>query len=425
MSFAKVRAVGGQAALFLLAFAIGKGSAFFGPLLLSQVMSVQDYGTAELALSIGVVVAQILSFGIPGAIPQLVLIHKDGRVLDLVFFVVVSIGLLGLGVAAAIYAASGPPLPVFAALTMAGGAAQIAASVYYRAMGRRFGILVADNLSLYLFILVGGLVFAALGRVPLGPVIAGYGAVALGFTVFALVGLTRTLRPQFFTAYVAARRMGFFMMVNSLVYFAIVNSSRVLVGYFLSVEAVSVYSVCFRVAAAIFLVHQLIVTAFFKTLYEASVEWFDRFYLGLLALTMTGAAVILIAFHLFGAVLLPGWVAYFPEMAAILPIVCMQTIWWVSLAQLELRINRALISRQATLWLLACAGLMLVTLELLHLLALLTLPVAALVFACTLFLALQAQLFLLRRNGVPLPRTRLALFAPLVFLIPAILQQVG
>ncbi|MGK9164798.1 hypothetical protein KXR53_00790 [Inquilinus limosus] len=421
MNLARVRAVGWQAALFLLAFALGKGSAFFGPLLLSQIMSIQDYGTAELGLSIGVIGAQILSFGIPGAIPQLVLIRKDDRVLDLLFFVVASIGVIGLAGAAIAYAVSGPLLHVFAGITIATAGAQVAASVYYRAMGRRFGILVADNLALYVFLIVGALVFAALRQVPLWPVIIGCGGAALGFTVFALFGLARTIRPRFLAAYADARRMGFFMMVNSLVNFAIVNSSRILVGWFLSVEAVSVYSVCFRISAAIFLVHQLIVTAFFKTLYEASVEWFDRFYLGLLALTMTGAAVILAGFELFGDRLLPGWSAHLPEMSRLLPIVCMQTIWWVSLAHVELRVNRALISHQATTWLVGCAGLMVATLALLRALDLLTLSVAALVFAGTLFLVLHIQLTLLRRNGVALPRMRVALFAPLLFLIPAVL----
>jgi O-antigen/teichoic acid export membrane protein len=419
MNLARVRAVGGQAALFLLAFALGKGSAFFGPLLLSQIMSIQDYGTAELGLSVGVVGAQILSLGIPGAIPQLVLIRKEDHVLDLLFFVTASIGLIGLGGAAVIYAASGPLLYVFAGIAIAGAGAQVAASVYYRSMGRRFGILVADNLALYVFMIVGGLVFVVLGRVPLWAIILGCGAVAAGFTLFALAGLARTIRPRFLAAHVDARKMGFFMMVNSLVYFAIVSSSRILVGWFLSVEAVSIYSVCLRVAGAIFLVHQLITTVYFKTLYEAPADWFDRYYLKLLAITMAGAAVILAGFELFGDRLLPGWTAYFPQMSRILPIVCMQTIWWVSLAQVEMRINRALISRQATMWLLICAALMLAVMAALHALALLTLQVAALVFACTLFLALHAQLALLWRHGVRLPRMRIALFVPLVFLIPA------
>lgn len=419
MNLARVRAVGGQAMLFLLAFALGKGSAFFGPLLLSQIMTVQDYGTAELGLSIGVVGAQLLSLGVPGAIPQLVLIRKEDHVLDLLFFVTGSIGLIGLGFAAVSYVVSSPLLHVFAGVALAGAGAQLAASVYYRAKGRRFGILVADNLALYAFLIVGALVFVALRQVPLWAVIIGCGAVSLGFTLFALAGLARTIRPRFLAAHVDARKMGFFMMVNSLVYFAIVSSSRILVGWFFSVEAVSVYSVCLRVSGAIFLVHQLITTVYFRKLYEAPADWFDRYYLKLLAITMAGAAVILAGFELFGDRLLPGWTAYFPQMSRLLPIVCMQTIWWVSLAQVEMRINRALISRQATMWLLISAALMVATLSVLNALGLLTLSVAALVFACTLFVALQAQLALLWRNGVRLPRMRIALFVPLVFLIPA------
>jgi O-antigen/teichoic acid export membrane protein len=423
MNLARVRAVGGQAALFLLAFGVAKGIAFFGPLLLSQIMAIQDYGTVELSLSIGVIGAQILSLGIPGAIPQLILIRKDGRVLDLLFFVIASIGVLGLAAAAVAYLGSDDLLYVFAGIAIAGAGAQITTSVYYRATGRRFHTLVADNLSLYLFLVVGGLVFAVLGRVPLWPVILGYGGIAIGLTAFSAIGLARTIRPQFLAAHVDARRMGFFMMVNSLAYFTIVNSSRILIGYFLSVEAVSIYSVCFRISIAIFLVHQLVGTAFFKTLYEASAEWFDRYFAILLGITMAGAAVILTVFELYGAVLLPGWAGHMDQMSGVLPITCMQVIWWVSLALLELRINRALISKQATLWLVACAGLMIVALAVLSALHLLTLASAALVFSCTLFLALQAQLFLLRRNGVPLPKTQMALFAPLVFLVPAFFLQ--
>jgi len=419
MNLARVRAVGGQAMVFLLAFALGKGSAYFGPLLLSQIMTVQDYGSAELGLSIGLIGAQLLSLGVPGAIPQLVLIRKENHVLDLLFFVTASIGVIGLGGAAVAYAVSGPLLHVFAGVAIAGAGAQVAASVYYRANGRRFGILVADNLALYTFLIVGALVFLILRQVPLWAMIVGCGSIALGFTVFALAGLARTIRPRFFAAHADARKMGFFMMVNSLVYFTIVSSSRILVGWFLSVEAVSVYSVCFRVAGAIFLVHQLVITAYFTRLYESSAEWFDRYYLKLLAVTMAGAAIIVAGFELFGDRLLPGWTAYFPQMSRLLPIVCMQTILWVSLAQVEMRINRALISHQATMWLLICAGVMVATLAALHSFGLLTLPVAVLVFACTLFLALQAQLALLWRHGVKLPRMRIALFAPLIFLIPA------
>ncbi|MDR6288959.1 O-antigen/teichoic acid export membrane protein [Inquilinus ginsengisoli] len=423
MNLARVRAIGGQAALFLMAFALGKGIAFFGPLLLSQIMNIQDYGTAELSLSVGTIGAQVLSLGILGAIPQLVLIRKEDRVQDLLFFVVASIGVLGLAAAAVAYAASSDLLYAFAAIAIVGTGAQLTAATYYRTIGRRYRTLVSDNLSLYLFLAVGGVVFLMLGRVPLGPVVLGYGGVVLGVTIFSFIALARTIRPHFFAAHADARRMGFFMMVNSLVYFTIVNSSRVLIGYFLSVEAVSVYSVCFRISIAIFLVHQLVGTAFYKTLYEASAEWFDRYFVILLAVTMVGASVLLTTFELYGAVLLPAWAGYMDQMSGVLPITCMQVIWWVSLALLEFRINRTLISKQATLWLVACAGLMIVALATLSALHLLTLATAALVFACTLFLALQAQLFLLRRNRVPLPKTQIALFAPLVFLVPAFFLQ--
>jgi len=102
----------------------------------------------------------------------------------------------------------------------------------------------------------------------------------------------------------------------------------------------------------------------------------------------------------------------------ILPITCIQAIWWVSMSQIALRLDRALITRTATVWLGGCVALLVASLAILDAVGLLSLISASAVFAATLLLAVQIQLHLLRRNGVDLRRTRLAVWAPLL-LAPA------
>lgn len=422
MTLARLKAVGGKAALFLLAFGVSKAVAFFGSLAMSQAMSVSDYGVVELALSAGMICAQLLSLGIPGTIPQLVLIRKEPKVDDLLFFMVGTIGAAGLLAAALAWAVSDDLLYTFAALTVVGAGTQLAFTVYCRAMGLRYGNLLADNLSLYLVLLLCGLVFAVSRPVTLPPLAAGSALIAVCVTAAALAGLARSIRPNFAAAYHDARRVGFFMMINGLVYFAIANSSRILLGFFQSVEAVSVYSVCFRIATGIVLIHQLFATAFFRSLYGSTDAWFDRFFLLCLGLTMLAGAGVLVVFDLYGPVLLPAYAAHFAEMKAILPIVCIQVIWWVSQGQIAFRLDRGLITRRATPWLVGCAGVMVLVMAVLDTLGLLTLTTATMTFALGLFLALQVQLALLRRNGADLRRTRIGVFAPLLFLIPAFLQ---
>ena len=54
---------------FIIAFLFSKGSVFLAPLFLSKIISVKNYGVIEYALSIGMILASILNFGITSAYP--------------------------------------------------------------------------------------------------------------------------------------------------------------------------------------------------------------------------------------------------------------------------------------------------------------------------------------------------------------------
>ncbi len=76
MDFTDVRRASPKIASFVLAFGLSKGVAFAGPLFLSQIMAIGDYGAIEFGLSVGTIVAQVLSLGVTGAVFQIVLIRK-------------------------------------------------------------------------------------------------------------------------------------------------------------------------------------------------------------------------------------------------------------------------------------------------------------------------------------------------------------
>jgi O-antigen/teichoic acid export membrane protein len=424
MTLAEFRRVGLKVSSFLSAFGLAKGAAFIGPLLLSQLMSIDDYGAAEFGLSVGAIAAQLVSLGITGAIPQLMLVRKEDRVLDILFFQVLVTGGLAM-LAAVIVGLSGWGWHgAFACVAVGGAGAQLASSVYFRAKGWRYAIMLADNLSLYIFILVGGAILLAFGAPDSRSISIGYGSVVLATLLASAAGFTALVRPAFLKAYREAISIGFFMMVNGVIYVGLANSSRILVGTFMSLEDVSLYSICFRLSAAIMLVHSMMVTAFFKKMYEGEPEWFDWFYVRCLSVMMAVAVLLLVAFDLFGGVIIPAWRDKIPHLTAVLPITCIQAIWWVSMSQIALRLDRALITRQATGWLAVCVALMVITLAVLDVAGLLTLVTASSVFAAILLLAIQIQLYLLRRAGVHLRRTRLAIWAPLL-LAPVTLAFLG
>lgn len=418
MTIAELRRVGLKISSFLLAFGLSKGVAFAGPLLLSQLMAIEDYGAIEFGLSIGVVVSQIMSLGVTGAVPQMMLIKKDRQVLDILLFQTLVTGILSFLAAVIVYAGGLGWSGIFACIAVAGAGAQITSSVYFRARGWPYAIMLADNLSLYAFILIGFVILLAVGAPNAHSVSVGYGAVFAAVLVSVATGLMVTIRPGFFRAYMEAISIGFFMMVNSIIYVSLANSSRILIGSFMSLEEVSLYSICFRLSASIILVHSIVVTAYFKKMYEGDPEWFDWFYIRCLAAMLTVAVVLILTFDLFGGTLVSSWREQLPHLSVILPITCIQAIWWVSMSQIALRLDRALITRAATVWLAGCVALMVASLSILDAIGLLSLVSVSSVFAATLLLAVQIQLHLLRRSGVNLRRTRLAIWAPLL-LVPA------
>jgi len=418
MTIAELRRVGLRFSSFVFAFGFSKGIAFAGPLLLSQLMAIEDYGAVEFGLSVGVVMSQIMSLGVTGAIPQMVLIRKDRQVLDILFFQTLVTGILSF-LAAAIAQAAGSGWPgTFACIAVAGAGAQITGSIYFRTKGWPYAIMLADNLSLYAFILVGFVILLGIGVPDTRSISIGYGAVFAVVLVAAAGGLMVAVRPSFFRAYGEAISIGFFMMVNSIIYVALANSSRILIGTFMSLEDVSLYSICFRLSASIILVHSIVVTAFFKKMYEGDPEWFDWLYTRCLAAMLAVAIVLISTFDLFGGTLVSSWREQIPHLSVILPITCIQAIWWVSMSQIALRLDRALITRSATVWLAGCVALMVASLAILDAVGFLSLISVSSVFAATLLLAVQIQLHLLRRSGVNLRRTRLAVWAPLL-LVPA------
>lgn len=424
MTLAELRRAGLKVFSFLFAFGLSKGIAFAGPLLLSQVMAIEDYGAVEFGLSVGVVVAQVLSLGVTGAIPQIVLVKKDRQVLDILFFQTLATGALSfLAVAIAHASALGWP-EVFACIAVAGAGAQITSSVYFRAKGWPYAIMLADNLSLYAFILVGIVTLLAVGAPDSRSVSIGYGIVFIAILAAAGIGLIIAIQPGLFRSYGKAISIGFFMMVNSIIYVGLANSSRILIGIFMSLEDVSLYAICFRLSASIIIVHSIVVTAYFKKMYEGDPEWFDWFYIRCLSAMMGVAILLILAFDLFGGTLVSAWREKIPQLSVVLPITCIQAIWWVSMSQIALRLDRALITRKATIWLAACVVLMILALAMLDTVGMLSLVSASSVFAVTLLFAIQIQLYLLRRSGVNLRRTRFAIWVP-VLLVPSAFAFAG
>ena len=403
------------AAAFLVSFAGSKLAAFAGPLLVSQLLHADDYGAVELALSIGMPVALLLSTGLPAAATQAYLVEQTNADRHLATFSVAT-GTAAL-LASVLAWTAGSDLFVATCLAFVGlSAAQLGLSAYCRMRGLRVLTGWADNLALITMTGVAVIVWLAAGRLAPGELYLGM-AIALGVIV-ASAALARVRMPATGDrSYRDVARIGLPMMLNGLMLYLANGSQRLIVGVVFGLFEVAAYALCSRFSLVLILIHQTISTALFVQIYRLPSESIDRWFSKALA----GYAMV--AFVLSLAV--RHWAGELPfrmpvaEVVALFPLVASQTVLWIGTALLELPSNRegtAGASVKVTLGISAGAALLIWGM---HAGGSLTLARLCLLFDVALLAILLGQVALLRQRGISFRRT-LAV-APLA-LTPALLS---
>jgi O-antigen/teichoic acid export membrane protein len=391
-------------------FGLSKAAAFLAPLVLAAYLDSSSYGIIEYAWSCSALVATLLTLGIPAAIPQLSLLRRSVPVSDIMTLCVAGPGILltAAAVVALVIADSPTQAIVLSACTIA--LAQMTLSSYSRTFSHRNLAPWFEGLSIYGMAVVA-LCLAAMRLVDFSRLAILTTIVAAGIVVVALVLLARLRQAELIVRLRNATRIGLPLLAFTFSSIWAAVSGRVYIGAFLQIGDLSIYSVNFRIASALLIVHSIIATGLFARLYKMSSRQYDRFLsiylvaIALLAAAMTAALPVLVGqfrFRSIGTDNIDATVNLFP-------IVMLQIYAWGAWASLEIRLARTRRSAPAAkknIVLMIAIAAVLVGLGLQGLLSL---------RLCTILVSLQMlggvaiQLWTLWRRGAKMPRTLAAI----------------
>lgn len=333
---------------FLATFLSTKGLAFLGLLWIARSVGPATYGAIELSLAVGTIAGSIGLIGMHGAAPRLALVMGDEKIDDLLSFATFQVAATTVIAAAAVWILGLPPIWACLAGCSSTAAAQAALATYART--RALPIMnslvdasatIAMVLAVIALQLAGGVTIVHLAEV--FTILAVFVA-AVSFAVFRW-----RARANFRSSYQNALSMGWRMQVFGLTSVMFGAGLRPLLALTLSLSALGVYSLCFRVANLLLLVHQVVSTYIFAALYRAGSRGFDLVFtlvVGLLSVLSVGlwAAAPIMIHRVFPT--------YLPELLLIekvFPIIEAQVVLWIAEALLENRTNRFGLSTKAAL----------------------------------------------------------------------------
>jgi O-antigen/teichoic acid export membrane protein len=390
-------------------FGFSKAAAYLAPLLLAVWLDSSSYGIIEYAWSWSALVATLLTLGVPGAIPQLSLLRRPVPVTDVVTLCIAGPGTLLLAAAViAMTIVRSPTLAiVLSACTIA--LAQVTLSSYCRTFSHR-------NLALW----IEGLPIYGLATIALGLALTGLtGLSALGIAsivsavicvMVALILFSRLRHDGLMVRLRTAVRIGLPLLAFSLSSIWASVSGRVYIGAFLPIDELSVYSIDFRVASALLIVHSIVATGLFARIYAMPTRTYDRF------LSLYHAAIAILAIVI--VAVFPLLVGYFRFRSLgsdnihaavdLFPIVMLQVYGWGAWASLEMRLARTSRSGPAAKRAIVLMAMIAIAIVGLGTQGLLTLRLCALSMAVQMLGGVAIQLWTLWRRGAKMPRTATA-----------------
>lgn len=349
------------------AFIFSKASVFLAPLLLSNLLTVNEYGIFEYALALAGLIAMPLAAGMHGSVSYF-LLHR-GRVGFAPLFPIHVLAISALSfVVASVAALLQVPLQYCMAIALSG---VLASQFIYAAWAKTNGRpALSSTIESGLYLLLLGL--AGLMTARLVPAHAeGLLVLVLAYLVFwGAFSLRRALRaqgrPKFFRRYRVALKYGLGLIGASLITLLLVSSGRLLLGQLMSMADVGIYSFFFRMAAPAVLLHQLLSTYLFRSLYTARPEVLDKYIAGvLLLITLVSVSgfftlpmVLASHFHYFELMTKDQKLVYWT--------LSFQMVFWVALAQMEPIINREGLSLPLVPWLAGLTLALAATLVVIH-----------------------------------------------------------
>jgi hypothetical protein len=288
--------------------------------------------------------------------------------------------------------------------------AQVTLSSYSRTFSHRNLALWFEGLSIFGMTIVALCVALAglTGLMPLGIVSTAFAVILVAI---ALILFARFRQADLRIRLRSAARLGLPLLAFTLSSIWAAVSGRIYIGAFLRIEDLSVYSVDFRVASALLIVHGIVATGLFARLYRMTSRSYDRFLSVYLAAIAVVAVVMIAAFPLLVGAFRFRSISTdsLPAAVGLFPIVMLQVYAWGAWASLELRLARtrrsAPAAQRATVLMAAIA----VVLVGLGFQGFLTLRLCAILVTLQMLGGVAIQLRTLWRRGAKMPRATAAI----------------
>jgi len=390
-----------------------KSTVLIAPLLLTRVMTIQDYGLVEYSIAWATPFTVLLALGMGGAVPYFLIKRRNPRYAQVFENYVVLMGILQV-TALLFYLTHLLPLrPYLIALVSFVSVMQAIYAAKYKVDSSPVLASAAESCLYIALFLLAGLLWCVPQRwgVPGFALVLNILSGAIALTSLRNSRPDVKLRHTLFR-FSAAVRFGLPLIAASVLLGVLSSGGRMLAGHFFPIVDVGIYGFLYRATAMTLVVYQIVSTVFFRSLYEAEGDELDRYFSALFMLMfLLGAMSFTVGPFILARFFANYWYSGF-DMLAIYLVLATHSVYWCGAAMLEMVLYREklgasllYISAVSILLLLICAFV----LQHFHALTLIRLCQTHL---GAMFVAFIAQLILLnRKRGFKFPRLMSAAFA--------------
>lgn len=331
---------------YVAGFGLARGALFFAPIVLANLVSVELYGTVELAQSVAVIGALLLGCGLPASVPLVLLRHEVKARWDTLLGIVavLALALLIAAVAIGMATGSGTSLAVLIPLGMAVLLLQGLWATTLKTRGQSTKAVFLEA-GFWVAAAIGGgiITLVAAPAVMLSLALAGYGLFLWIFTAGSYIETRRAFKLCDIRDNLS---VGAPLMFTALLAVLVSSAGRLVLGYSSSIETVGLYAILYRATALPLVGHQLLIIGMFRQIFSLDNKVLQQRVL-VIPLGVTGFALLfwLLADHI-GILLGERFVQVYGEYRLEALIILTQTVLWSAIALNDLLNARLLIAGQ-------------------------------------------------------------------------------
>lgn len=394
-SIGKVFKVGGLLGLFKI------GGFIAIILMVNQVHNIEDYGLFEYSLGLGVILAILLNIGLQGAYPYFIIKQKRKGFQSIFYIHSSIIGILILSVLGLNWLC--PTLfnlspKIMLTMIIAGSMSlQIINSSILKSHNQNLqGVLFDGGLVSLVTLYVFFLKFTG-QYLNINNMMCLFGLYLTGLTAYNIKEAIKQRKDFSFSKYWEVIMFGKNLVLFSFLFMLLTTGGRIMIEYFFGLTQVGLYTFLLRFATISVIIQQVFLAALFKKIYESGGRNLDIVYSIVFVLAFF---TVLIISH-FAPILLNGYSDFFTELypnhKILLFCLGFHAIYWVGMALNAFIIHREKLTSNVNLSLSLLIGLATIGTFALNYFGLLSLTTFSIVNLTALFLAVELQLFALKK----------------------------